>query len=396
VRPHLCHVFPAFGNGGPEVRTAIVINATTDKFRHTILSMSGDISGSHRIHADDSVPERMSPASGWGGHLRALAQTLSRLRPDLLMTYGWGGVDALVVGRLCGLRRVIHGEDGFLPDEAQRQKTHRLIARGLALRAASRVIVPSRTLVDIADRLWRLPPRKICYVPNGVDSSRFSPATVDERSVARRRFGFEDSDVVVGTVGHLRPEKNYARLVDAFAKLPRDIQTKLLIVGDGELRSALEQQIGSLGLSDKVILAGIVADPVECYRAMDVFSLSSDTEQMPLVLLEAMGTGLPILSTNVGDVLQMVSNANRPYVTPLGDTDAFAGALRALTQDAPARARLGQMNRLHCVRLYDLRLMVERYRELYWDVLRGVRERQEPALSQRDTSAPRSAQCQKR
>jgi L-malate glycosyltransferase len=372
VRPHLCHVFPAFGNGGPEVRTAVVINATADRFRHTILSISGDISGGHRIRADGSVLDRMPPASGWGGYPRVLARTLSRLRPDLLMTYGWGGVDAIVVGRLCGFRRVIHGEDGFLPDEAQRQKAHRLLARRLALRTASRVVVPSRTLVDIADRLWRLPPRKTCYVPNGVDASRFSPATADERSAARSRFGFQDSDVVIGTVGHLRPEKNYARLVDAFARLPSDVRTKLLIVGDGDVRPALEQQIASLGLTGKVVFAGIVADPVECYRAMDVFALSSDTEQMPLVVLEAMGTGLSILSTNVGDVLEMVSDGNRQHVTPLGDDDAFVRALRDLTQDPHVRTRLGQMNRLHCVKLYDLRLMVDRYRELYWDVLREV------------------------
>jgi glycosyltransferase involved in cell wall biosynthesis len=292
------------------------------------------------------------------------------------MTYGWGGVDAIVVGRLCGLGRVIHGEDGFLPDEAQKQKPHRLIARRLALRTASRVIVPSRTLVDIADRLWRLPARKTCYVPNGVDASRFSPATADQRSAARGRFGFQDSDVVIGTVGYLRPEKNYARLVDAFAKLPVDIRTKLLIVGDGDLRSALDQQICSLGLSDKVVFAGIVADPVECYRAMDLFALSSDTEQMPLVVLEAMGTGLAVLSTDVGDVREMVSDGNRPYVTPLGDEDAFVRALSALMQGTQERKVLGQSNRSRCVNEYDVRLMVDRYRTLYREVLQGVQKPQ--------------------
>src|SRR2546426_12172265 len=105
VRPHLCHVFPAFGNGGPEVRTAIVINETADRFRHTILSISGDISGAHRIHADGSVLDRVPSTSGFGAYLRVLARTLRKLRPDLLMTYGWGGVDAIVVARLCGLGR---------------------------------------------------------------------------------------------------------------------------------------------------------------------------------------------------------------------------------------------------------------------------------------------------
>jgi len=285
------------------------------------------------------------------------------------MTYGWGGVDAIVIGRLCGLRRIIHGEDGFLPDEAHRQKPQRLLARRLALRRASRVIVPSRTLVDIAERLWRLPARKTCYVPNGVDASRFSPPTAEDRSAARRTFGFQDSDVVIGTVGHIRPEKNYARLVEAFAKLPSDRRPRLLVVGDGNLRPALDRRVSDLGLSANVKFVGVVANPAECYRAMDLFALSSDTEQMPLVVLEAMGTGLPVLSTDVGDVREMVADANRRHVTPLGDDDAYARGLAVLTQDAGERSRLGRMNRSRCLDQYDLRIMIDRYRTLYWDVL---------------------------
>jgi glycosyltransferase involved in cell wall biosynthesis len=372
VKPHLCHVFPAFGNGGPEVRTAIIINATADAFRHTILSISDDLSGADRIHAGDSVVERVPRLSGWGGAPKGLARTLRKQRPDLLMTYGWGGVDAILVGRLCGFSRVIHGEDGFLPDEMLGQKRHRLITRQLAMRAAARVIVPSRTLVDIADRLWRLPPRKTCYLPNGVDASRFAPATAGERSAARRRFGFDDADIVIGTVGHLRPEKNYARLVDALGQLPANSRTKLLIVGDGELRSVLEEQVDRLGLRNRVVFAGIVADPAECYRAMDVFALSSDTEQMPLVVLEAMGTGLAVVSTDVGDVREMVSADNRAYVTPRANDGAFVRGLAALTEQPQVRSALGRMNRTRCVEQYDLQLMVRRYRSLYSEVLTGV------------------------
>jgi L-malate glycosyltransferase len=370
--PHLCHVFPSFGNGGPEVRTAIVINATADVFRHTILSISGEMSGAHRIHAHDSAIEPVPRASGWATYAHVLARTLRTLQPDLLMTYGWGGVDAIIVGRWCGLHRVIHGEDGFLPDEARQQKLHRLMARRVAMRAASLVIVPSRTLVGIADRQWRLPRQKTCYVPNGVDAVRFSPPTAEQRAVARRRFGFQEQDVVIGTVGHIRPEKNYARLVDAFGKLANARRTRLLIVGDGSLKSALIEQIATLGLSERVVFAGVVTDPVECYRAMDLFALSSDTEQMPLVVLEAMSTGLAVLSTDVGDVREMVSAENASYVTCLGDDDAFVQALTTLTDNTQQRARLGQANRSRCLNEYDVRIMVDRYRALYCAVLRGV------------------------
>ena len=115
--------------------------------------------------------------------------------------------------------------------------------------------------------------------------------------------------------------------------------------------------------------AGVLADPVDCYRAMDVFALSSDTEQMPLVVLEAMSTGLPILSTNVGDVRQMIADANRQYVTPLGDDNGYARGLAALAHNTEERKSLGRMNRALCLDQYDLRVMVDRYRTLYSDVL---------------------------
>jgi glycosyltransferase involved in cell wall biosynthesis len=381
MRPHLCHVFPAFAHGGPEVRTALVINATADRFRHLILAINGDLSGRDRIRETAGVRlEAVPRPGGWGGYPRALMCAFRELRPDLVLTYGWGGIDAVLAGRLCGIRRVLHAEDGFLPDEAHGQKLRRLVARQVLLRAAARVVCPSQTLVGIAARLWRLPRRKICYLPNGVNVARFSPGTPDERHAARRRFGFTETEVVIGTVGHLRAEKNQARLLRAFAQLPSDVPTKLLLVGDGGLRAVLERQVQELGLAGRVVFAGIVLDPVSCYRALDLFALSSDTEQMPIAVLEAMGVGLPVLSTDVGDVREMVAAANRPYVTPLGDDGAYTRALTTLVHRPEERAELGRLNRSRCAAAYDLDVMVERYRRLYEEVLQA---RSEPARERR-------------
>jgi glycosyltransferase involved in cell wall biosynthesis len=374
MRPHLLHVFPAFGHGGPEVRTALIVNATADRYRHTILSISGDLSGRDRVRENGDT--RLGPVPrpvGWGGPARGLARAVAELRPDLLLTYGWGGVDAILAGRLCGHRRIIHTEDGFLPDEAHGQKWRRLLARQLLLRAAAKVVCPSQTLVDIAGRLWRLPRRLVYYLPNGVDAARFSPGTPAERAAARRRFGLGDADVVVGTVGHLRAEKNQARLIRAFAQLPGQPPAKLLVVGDGNLRPALERQARDLGLAGRVVFTGVLPDPGDCYRALDLFALSSDTEQMPIAVLEAMSAGLAVVSTDVGDVREMIGAANRPYVTPLGDDEAYARALAALVSEPQERAALGRANRARGVEVYDLSTMVERYDRLYEEVLDGRR-----------------------
>ncbi len=124
------------------------------------------------IRPSTSILFRAPP--GRAGHLFTLASCLRELRPDLLLTYGWGGVDAIAAGRLAGLRRIVHMEDGFLPDEAIKQKFKRLMARCILLRAASWLVCPSQTLVMIAQKQWWLPERDVRFIPNGVDTEFFA------------------------------------------------------------------------------------------------------------------------------------------------------------------------------------------------------------------------------
>jgi glycosyltransferase involved in cell wall biosynthesis len=243
MTPHLCHVFYAFTTGGAEVRTAVLLNALADGFRHTIVALSGDFSGRCRLQRQGEVRMLAAPPrQGAWQYPLALARLFRSLQPDLLLTYGWAGTDALVAAWLCGLHRVIHTEDGFPDDEIHGQKYARLLARRVLLRLPRRVVCPSRTLVEVAARQWWLPARSVRYLPNGVDAGRFRPASPAEKESARRRFGCQPGECVVGTVGMLRREKNHARLIRAFAAVAARRPSRLLLVGDGPLRAELESQ----------------------------------------------------------------------------------------------------------------------------------------------------------
>jgi glycosyltransferase involved in cell wall biosynthesis len=370
MKPHLCHVFPSFGTGGPEVRTAVLMNAAGSQFRHTIVSLSGELAALDRLEGGLEVvvrdaPRRSGPlASRW-----ALAKLLKSIGPDLLLTYGWGGTDAVVAARLSGLRRIIHAEDGFLPDEALGQKFRRLVARRFLLRLPARVVVPSQTLADIARWKWRLPENRLKYLPNGIDVERFAPATPDGVARAKAALGLSADRVVIGTVAALRREKNHARLIRGFAGLANHEAVRLLIVGGGPEFEALQQVSRELSIADRVIFTGDVVDPVPYYHAMDVFALSSDTEQMPISLLEAMGVGLPVVSTDVGDVAVMVADENLPFVVARNDLDGFTDALRTLIDDPGLQSRLGLANRRKCAEQFDLDLMIRNYFDLYEQVL---------------------------
>jgi glycosyltransferase involved in cell wall biosynthesis len=372
VKPgHLCHIFPAFATGGPQVRTAVVINGLDGEFRHTIVALNGDLSCRSRLNEPEKVACRQAPPHRRHGviYLLGLARLLGSIKPDAIITYNWGGTDGLLAARLAGIRRVIHAEDGFGPEEARGQKLRRVLARRLLLRAATQVVCPSQTLVRIARHTWSIPLPKVCYLPNGVDTSRFAPPRTEEIEAARRRLGIAPGEIVVGSVGQLRGEKNHARLLRAFAAVAAGRPCRLLLVGDGPLLAPLIALARELSVEQRVLFAGNVMEPAEHYRAMDLFALSSDTEQMPIAVLEAMATGLPVISTDVGDVRAMLSEENRAFIVPPRREDTYAARLAALIDDSASRRVVGQANRTRCVLEYGIDRMVRAYQRLYRAVL---------------------------
>jgi glycosyltransferase involved in cell wall biosynthesis len=282
---------------------------------------------------------------------------LRRLRPDRLVTYNWGSIDWALANRFCPLVSHIHIEDGFGPEEKSRQLPRRVWFRRLALTGRhTTIVLPSRTLERLARNVWRLPSGRIRYVPNGVDCDRFQNA----RAEAKPHPG-----LVVGTVATLRREKNLERLIRAFAALPETLDVRLEIVGDGAERPALEAAARVSGRADHIHFVGSTRTPEKALAQMDLFVLSSDTEQMPLSILEAMAAGLPIASVAVGDVLDMVSEENRPFVTPLGDEGALVASMAKLLGDTELRAKVGKANALAARERFDQKQMIATYQSLF-------------------------------
>ena len=369
--PHVVHVFPAFSTGGPEVRTCTLINALGDEFRHTVISLNGDTTGTSRLARPERIRQVAPDVALGPTSLLAFGRQVRHLAPDLLITYGWGGTDALFAALLQRIKPTLHIEDGFLPDEAQGQKPARLVARSLAFRVAHSLIVPSRTLERIATSTWRLPAASVRFIPNGIDLARFAPATAETRAKSRGALGIPLTSTVVGTVAMLRPDKNHARMLRAFSTAAAGLDARIVLVGAGDCRPDLEALAQSLGCADRVVFTGAITDPAACYQAFNVFALSSDTEQMPLSVLEAMATGLPVMSTDVGDVRDMLGDEAAGVIAPLDADDAYADIMRALLTNPELRRSAGAGNRRRVVEQFGQDVMVGRYRDIFQEALRG-------------------------
>jgi glycosyltransferase involved in cell wall biosynthesis len=349
--PLVVHVFPSFAVGGAQVRFASVANHFGAAFRHIVVSLDGDLACRERLDPGLSMtfPPVVAAKHAMLANARRFRGLLHAWRPDVLVTCNWGAIE-FALANLPPVTRHVHVVDGFGPEERDRQIARRVLMRRLALRWTP-VVLPSRNLVRIATEVWKLPERRIRYVPNGVDLGRFVPG-------GSRRGAAEP---VIGTVAALRAEKNLGRLLRAFAMLPFG---RLVIVGDGPERPGLAALASRLGVAERVEFAGHHADPAGFYAGFDVFALSSDTEQMPLSVIEAMASGLPVVATDVGDVRLMVAEANRPYVVGADDA-ALAGALAGLLGDPGARPRIGAANRAKAEAEFDQGAMFATYGALW-------------------------------
>lgn len=366
----MVHVFPSFGHGGVPIRIASVINHFSDRYRHTILSLVGATGAVSRIDPSLDV-KTYDPAIDKGRPLASffrIRRILADLSPDLLLTYNWGAVEWALVNRFLSISPHIHLESGFGPEEAEGQFSRRVNFRRLALRRILALVVPSHTLVSIARDIWRIDAAKIRHIPNGVDCDLFGgPGDAASAPGFERRPG----ELIVGTLAPLRPEKNLYRLLRVFAKAQPARPVRLLIAGDGVERVGLEAEADRLGIADRVIFAGHVEQPEKIYPLMDVFAITSDTEQMPNTIIQAMAGSLPVAAVDAGDIKAILSPQNREMVVDREDEQGLADFLVRVLNDDEFRSGLAAANRAHVVQNYGAETMFAAYGALFDEFLDG-------------------------
>ncbi len=367
----LLHLHSSFARGGKELRAAKLMNAFGGGIAHTVVSaVPGELGAASAVDSALTVdyPDDFPALSGkpWPGRLQRLARAM--VGYDLVLTYNWGAMDAVMAHTLFGeamrLPPLVHHEDGFNQDEAQRLKSGRNWFRRLALERAQGLVVPSRQLEAIARDVWRQPRRMVHRIANGIPVAAYGRKT---RPDVLHRLVKRSDERWVGTLAGLRAVKNLPRLVRAFA--PMSSEWQLVILGEGPERDAIRTEAERLGVMHRVHLPGFARDPAKVLGLFDIFALSSDSEQFPISVIEAMAARLPVVSPLVGDVAAMVAAENRPSLCRPGDDAALADSLRDLAANPAKRAAIGLANRARAEAEYDEAAMVSAYRRVYGDAM---------------------------
>jgi len=364
----ILHCHSTFAPGGKEMRSVRLINAFGDRARHTILSgVPGQTGARAAIAPGIEVDFPADAPSLTGSPTPRRLWRLSRyLRGfDLVLTYNWGAFDAVMANHLFGGAPLVHHEDGFNEDEATALKSRRNIYRRIGLHGAFRLVVPSRRLERIALRAWGQTPARIVRIANGVPVERFARPP---EPGAIPGFERQPGEIVVGTVAGLRAVKNLPRLVRAFGRMRNRI-SRLVIVGEGPESERIAAEARSAGVAARLLMPGFLAEPARWIGHFDIFALSSDSEQFPISLVEAMAAGLPAVSTAVGDVPGMVADDNRPLIVDPADEAAFTAALDSLADQPNLRRAIGAANREKAAAEYDEKKMIADYARLYGEAI---------------------------
>jgi glycosyltransferase involved in cell wall biosynthesis len=245
-----------------------------------------------------------------------------------------------------------------------------LATRWLYRHATRRIVTTGERLREQVMAETGVAPDHVVSIPTGIDLDRFRPG---DAAMAREELGLAAVGALIGIVATLRSWKGHRYLFEALAGLA-DRSARLVVVGDGPQREPLERLAAELGIAERVRFAGNQADVAPWMRALDLFCLPSyANEGVPQALMQAMACGLPVVTTPVGSIGEIVQDGETGRLVPPGDASALGAAIEALLADAPLRSRLAARAREAALQRFGEERMVERMLEVFSVVARASR-----------------------
>jgi glycosyltransferase involved in cell wall biosynthesis len=298
------------------------------------------------------------------GALLAARRLMLKWGVDVVHTHGGtAGATGRLAARTIPGCKIVHTYHGFHYLHGEQGWKRKLYVQ------ADRVLlkITHRTIcVAVRDRetgvaAGIVDPAKNSVVLNGIDGDRFA---------CERNYRFSSAPVI-GTIGRLHVQKGHRFLIDAMLEILRRMPgAQLVIIGGGSLKNALATQAREQGVEASIEFAGETTDSPAALRGMDLFVLPSLWEGFPIVLLEAMASGLPIVATAVDGVTEMLSDRETGLLVPPQRADLLAGAVDALLRDDALRRRLGEAARADVRARFGVERMVRETEDVYKGVTR--------------------------
>lgn len=297
-------------------------------------------------------------ALDWGC-VTSLTDVLRNHRSQVVHSHEFTmAVYGAAAARRAGARHVITMHGGRYYAEAWRR---RAALRWAMRRSAATTAVSGATAVDLRRSLG-VPDDAVRVVPNGIEMPR------GRRDNLRRELGVGDDELLIVSIGNLYPVKGHAVLVRALGELEQQggaPSWRLAVAGRGEEEGPLRALADDAGIAPRVHLLGFRSDAPDILAAGDLFVMPSLSEGLPLALVEAMATGLPIVASDVGGIPEVVARDREAVLVPAASPPALAAAIRSLLMDPVRRAALGAAAQRRAYRDFSVGRMGDAYEALY-------------------------------
>lgn len=287
----------------------------------------------------------------------------------LIHTQGSPALDLLAClgGLLAGVPVVVT-RPAMIEDQLSyswlRRSIYGFFDRLLTLRMAARIVAVSAVGQRHLQRYSKVKPEKLKLIYNGINLSRFTPKLHTPFTGAP-----EQPPVVIGMVGQLYPAKGWPDFIEVIGHLHRDgLNIRALIVGDGELRQKLERRVAVYKLEQVIAFTGFQSDVSGVLQQMDFFLLTSHIEGLPVAVIEAMASGLAVISTDVGGVCEEVEEGQNGFLVQIGDIDRMVVLCTYLIKNPKVRTVMGKISRTIAEEKFSEDRMLEEYARCYKNV----------------------------
>jgi glycosyltransferase involved in cell wall biosynthesis len=349
------HVIDSLHLGGAQ---EVVLNLATcgsPRFRHEVATMHGHGIYWDRLRNAGVKVHSLSPQKYFPAYLATLPSLLLATRPDILHCHLIpSNILAKPLGALMGVPLILNHDH---TNDPHRIDNKLLLALDKSTnRFARHIIAVAASCREFLIQHESIPAEKITLVPNAIDLRRFTPGTIS-RTESRLKLALPPDVLVIAGVGRLNPQKNFSLFLDIAAALsPRFPTLRFLLAGEGPEEEMLREKAARLGLADRIVFAGYVADTREVYAAADILLMPSRFEGLPMTLLEAMAMNLPVVASKLDGIAEVITDGEDGLLAAPGDAPAFTEHLTRLLENPALASQLGSTARAKI----EIRFSVER------------------------------------
>jgi N-acetyl-alpha-D-glucosaminyl L-malate synthase BshA len=371
-RPAICHVLHSMKTGGAEVLAADFGRMHREAFdvMYLCLDDAGDLADSLKEEGFEVVVLGRNPGFDYSLPSK-LGRILKNKQVDIIHAHQYAPFlySSLARGILHSRPPIIFTEHGRTFPDYRRPK--RCFANKFLLKSSDRVVAVGKQVKEALIKNEGIDPSRIDVIYNGVSVDRFSRKQDQQRRLATRmKEGVSDDMTVIIQVARLNPLKDHITAIRAMRQVVDKIPSSiLLIVGEGEERAAIQDEINQLGLSRNVRMLGNRYDVQDLLEASDVFILTSVSEGIPLTVIEAMLSGLPCVATDVGGLSEIIEDGEDGFLVQAKDVLGLASRIVELVSAPEIARRFSEVGRTKTRLNFSSERMHAAYLELYQNML---------------------------